>query len=64
MPYLLDTNAVIALMKQHPGLQRRVRRVGHSELRLCAPVEGELWCGVARSARKADNRARLLALLD
>lgn len=64
MPYLLDTNAVIALMKQHPGLQRQVRRVGASELRLCAPVEGELWYGVARSARKADNRARLLVLLD
>ena len=43
MPYLLDTNAVIALMKQHPGLQRQVRRVGHSELRLCASVEGQLW---------------------
>ena len=64
MPYLLDTNAVIALMKQHPGLRRHVRRVGPSELRLCAPVEGELWYGVERSTRKADNRARLLTLLD
>ena len=41
MPYLLDTNAVIALLKLHPGLQRQVRRAGRSELRLCAPVQGD-----------------------
>ena len=63
MPYLLDTNAVIALMKQHPGVQKQVRRVGRSELRICAPVEGELWYGVARSIRKDDNRISLLTLL-
>ncbi|EIC27855.1 type II toxin-antitoxin system VapC family toxin [Methylomicrobium album] len=63
MPYLLDTNAVIALMKQHPKILEFVRRVGHSELRLCAPVEAELWYGVYKSARIEENRARLLALL-
>jgi len=63
MAYLLDTNAVIALMKQHPAIQGHVRRVGRSELRLCAPVEGELWYGVAKSAKVEENRARLLTLL-
>jgi tRNA(fMet)-specific endonuclease VapC len=63
MPYLLDTNAVIALMKQHPSVQHNVRRVGRSELRICAPVEGELWYGVERSTRKEDNRVNLSILL-
>lgn len=63
MPYLLDTNAAIALMKGHPALLHQVRRVGRSQLRLCAPVEGELWFGVAKSARVKENRTHLLALL-
>lgn len=63
MPYLLDTNAAIALMKGHPALLRRVQQVGRSQLRLCAPVEGELWFGVAKSLQVAVNRARLLTLL-
>ena len=63
MPYLLDTNAAIALMKGHPGVLRQVQRVGRSQLRLCAPVAGELWFGVAKSLKIEDNRARLLTLL-
>ncbi len=64
MPYLLDTNAAIALMKGHPAVLRQVERVGRTQLRLCAPVEGELWFGVAKSAKVAENRLRLLTLLD
>lgn len=41
-----------------------VRRVGRSTLRVCAPVEAELWFGVAKSARQEQNRARLLTLLE
>ncbi len=41
MPYLLDTNAVVALMKKHPLVMGHVRRVGRKELLLCAPVEAE-----------------------
>lgn len=63
MPYLLDTNAVIALMKNHPAVVANVRRVGSTELRLCAPVEAELWFGVWRSGKPEDNRQRLLTLL-
>jgi len=47
MPYLLDINAAIALMKGHPALRRQVHQVGRSQLRLCAPVEGELFAGEA-----------------
>ena len=49
MPYLLDTNAVIALMKNNASVIAQVRRVGRTELRLCAPVEAELWFGVCKS---------------
>jgi tRNA(fMet)-specific endonuclease VapC len=64
MVYLLDTNAAIALLKEHPRIQHHVRRVGCSALRLCAPVEAELWYGVDKSARQEQNRARLLTLLE
>jgi len=64
MIYLLDTNAAIALLKEHPQMLSHVRRVGQSALRVCAPVEAELWFGVAKSARQEQNRARLLTLLE
>ena len=64
MIYLLDTNAAIALLKEHPQMLIHVRRVGRSALRVCAPVEAELWFGVAKSARQEQNRARLLTLLE
>ncbi len=51
MLYLLDTNAAIALLKEYPLILHHVRRVGRSALRLCTPVEAELWYGVAKSAR-------------
>ncbi|SJM93216.1 hypothetical protein CRENPOLYSF2_3150016 [Crenothrix polyspora] len=63
MPYLLDTNAAIALMKEHPQLLSHVRRVGRSALWICAPVEAELWFGVAKSTKQEQNRARLFTLL-
>jgi tRNA(fMet)-specific endonuclease VapC len=63
MPYLLDTNAAIALMKNNASVIAQVRRVGRTELRLCAPVEAELWFGVCKSGRPEENRQRLLTLL-
>ena len=63
MPYLLDTNTVIALMKSNANVLAQVRRVGHAELRLCAPVEAELWFGVHKSDRHVENRQRLVTLL-
>jgi len=64
MTYLLDTNAAIALLREHPQMLHHVRRVGRSTLRVCAPVEAELWFGVAKSARQEQNRIRLLTLLE
>jgi len=64
MTYLLDTNAAIALLKEHPQMLHHVRRVSRSTLRVCAPVEAELWFGVAKSARQEQNRIRLLTLLE
>lgn len=63
MAYLLDTNAVIALMKNHAGIVERVREVGRSSLLICAPVEAELWFGVCKSLRVEENRHRLQVLL-
>ena len=63
MPWLLDTNAVIALMKNNASVIAQVRRVGRTELRLCTPVEAELWFGVCKSGRPEENRQRLLTLL-
>lgn len=63
MAFLLDTNAVIALMKDHPLVVNHVRRVGTAALYLCAPVEAELWFGVYKSAKPEQNRERLLTLL-
>lgn len=56
MAYLLDTNAVIALMKNHSHVVEHVRRVGRPELFICAPVEAELWFGASKSSR-ADETA-------
>ena len=64
MRYLMDTNIVIALMKEHPQVLAHVRRVGRTSLCLCAPVEAELWYGVAKSAQQDKNRRRLLTLLE
>ncbi|RKT44895.1 type II toxin-antitoxin system VapC family toxin [Thiocapsa rosea] len=63
MAYLLDTNTVIALMKNNADVVTRVRETGLAELRICVPVEAELWFGVAKSARPDENRQRLLVLL-
>ena len=64
MAYLLDTNAVIALMKSHSRVVERVRHVGCSQLVISAPVEAELWFGVNKSNRVDENRRHLLVLLE
>lgn len=64
MAYLLDTNAVIALMKSHVRVVASVRKAGRSELVICAPVEAELWFGASKSNRIDENRQHLKTLLD
>lgn len=64
--YLLDTNTVIALMKGDPKVATHILALDPSQLTLCAPVQAELWFGVARSdpLYRARNLERLLTLLD
>lgn len=64
MAYLLDTNAVIALMKNHARVAERVRSIGRLELAICTPVEAELWFGASKSSRIDENRQHLKTLLD
>ena len=63
MRYLLDTNTVIALMKENPSVLMHVRRVGYANLCICSTVEAELWYGVAKSAHIEKNQAALANLL-
>jgi len=59
--YLLDTNAVIALLKNQPSAVRnRLRRVVSRGVTIAVStvVLYELWYGVARSQRRRENNSR------
>jgi tRNA(fMet)-specific endonuclease VapC len=64
--YLLDTNAVVALLRNKPvQVRERYREAeasGHS-LALSSVVLFELWYGVAKSSRVLENTERLRILL-
>jgi tRNA(fMet)-specific endonuclease VapC len=64
--YLLDTNAVIAILKGKPAAVRaRLRRVAPkaTAIAVSSIVLFELWCGVARSERQRENTERLRIFL-
>jgi tRNA(fMet)-specific endonuclease VapC len=64
--YLLDTNAVIALLKSQPaGVRGRLRRAVSrgASIGVSSAVLYELWYGVARSERRRDNAERLRVFL-
>jgi tRNA(fMet)-specific endonuclease VapC len=64
--YVLDTNAVIALLKnQPPGVRERLRRAvsQHASIAVSSVVLYELWYGVARSGRRRENAERLRVFL-
>ncbi len=66
MTYLLDTNVVIALLRNKPAMVReRFRRaVSEGELIVVSSVVlFELWYGVARSGRREENTDRLRVFL-
>ena len=66
MNYLLDTNAVIALLKNHPpSVRSRLRRVVSEGASIAVPSVAlyELWYGVARSERRNENAERLRVFL-
>lgn len=55
MRYLLDTNAVIALLGKHENVDRRVRDCARDDIVLSAIVAYELHFGARKSARFAEN---------
>jgi tRNA(fMet)-specific endonuclease VapC len=64
--YLLDTNAVIALLKNNPpGVRNRLLRVvsAGASIAVSSVVLYELWYGVARSVRQRENAERLRVFL-
>lgn len=66
MTYLLDTNAVVALLKNQPAEVRSQLRRAMSRgdaVATSSIVLYELWCGVARSARRRENAERLRIFL-
>lgn len=66
MTYLLDTNAVIAVLKNQPARVRDRLRRARSEgasIAVSSVVLYELWYGVARSERRSENAERLRVFL-
>jgi tRNA(fMet)-specific endonuclease VapC len=66
MSYLLDTNAVIALLANRPAVVReRFRRAAAqaSGIAVSSIVLFELWYGVARSEHRQQNTERLRTFL-
>jgi tRNA(fMet)-specific endonuclease VapC len=64
--YLLDTNAVIALLRNNPPQVRsrlRLAIAGGASIGVSSVVLYELWYGVARSERRRENAERLRVFL-
>lgn len=62
MKYLLDSNAIIALMKGHPGFVGKLRRHKPQDFAIPAIVAHELIYGAYKGQRVSDNLARVDAL--
>lgn len=63
MRYLLDTNILIALSKERPGLSDRLAGYPASSILLSSVVVAEIGYGIAKSARRDHNRRVFDALL-
>ncbi len=62
MKYLLDSNAVIALLKGHAGFVKRMRGYHPQDFGVPAIVAHELFYGAYKGQRVAENIARVEAL--
>lgn len=62
MKFLLDTNAIIALMQVHPGFRARLERHEPQDFALSSIVAHELYYGAYKSQRIEANLARVAAL--
>lgn len=56
MRYLLDTNILIAMSKERPGLPDRLAHQPASSILLSSVVVAEIEYGIAKSARRDHNR--------
>ena len=56
MRYLLDTNILIAMSKERPGLAARLGSYLSSDILLSTVVLAELEFGIAKSTRQKGNR--------
>ena len=66
MKYFLDTNVVVAILRNSPPLVRsRLRRAlkRRDTISISSVVLYELWYGVRRSARRNENAERIRAFL-
>ncbi|HEV3105710.1 MAG TPA: type II toxin-antitoxin system VapC family toxin [Trinickia sp.] len=62
MRYLLDANAIIAILKGQPAMLSRLRAHQPAEFGLPSIVAHELFYGAYKGQRTADNPARIEAL--
>ena len=62
MKFLLDTNAVIALLKRDARLIARLRQHGPSDFAVPAIAAHELFYGAFKGARVAENLVRVEAI--
>jgi tRNA(fMet)-specific endonuclease VapC len=56
MPFLLDTNILIAMSKQRPGLAERLEGIPAAAVVLSSVVVAEIEYGIAKSGRRQHNR--------
>ena len=63
MRFLLDTNILIALSKQRPGLSERLEGIAADAVLLSSVVVAEIEYGIAKSRRRQHNRRVFDALL-
>ena len=55
MRYLLDTNILIALSKERPGVTARLANIPANDILLSAVVVAEIEYGIAKSTRREHN---------
>ncbi|OYY93738.1 MAG: VapC toxin family PIN domain ribonuclease [Hydrogenophilales bacterium 28-61-23] len=64
MQYLLDTNILIAMSKERPGLLIRLEKYPASAILLSSVVVAEIEYGIAKSVRQEHNRRVFDTLID
>lgn len=62
MRFLLDTNAVIALIKAHPGFRERLHQYQPQQFAISSIVAHELFFGAYKSQNIAANLVRIEGL--